>query len=147
MYDGFQGNSCVAGMTCAQGTMWGVVHDEKRSATGRLDAKIEDRDNVGMSEPHIACFVEEGWNFFRCESDVKDFDGNLRLSIDVLCQVDIAELPSPQEADEAVSIDLLAGAVCHSGWSFSDVKSIATCLMSQFHSARSLVDELLVGIH
>src|SRR5205807_4064351 len=101
------------GMALPQCTVWSVVHDDKGSTRGRIDTEIDNRDDMWVLETETSCFVEEGGSLFIGETEVQDLDGNLGVTIDIFGEVDVAESALSEQVEQAVSVDLLARAVCH----------------------------------
>src|SRR5947209_1467899 len=100
-------------MQVADSTVRSIVHHKERSTAGGLDAEVENGDNVWMLQTDVPRFVEEHRYLFRRETDVEDFNGNLRFAIDILGQVDIAKMPLSEQADQMIPVNLFTGAVCH----------------------------------
>lgn len=96
----------------AQSAFRSIVHNQKGSVV--LDAEIKYADDVWMSQAaDCLCFVDKALEVVAGDLRVQDFDGCLRLQIDVFSEVDLGEATFPKEADEAVVSELLREGVTH----------------------------------
>ena len=70
-------------MKCTQGSIWSIVHSEKRNTI--LYTKVEDAYDIWMHETRqSACFGAKFLNAFVGQLSIKYFDSNLRVEMNML---------------------------------------------------------------
>src|SRR6266567_2544365 len=97
--------------------MWRVVHHQK--GTFPVPAKVDDAHDMGMRQASDgARFGEKTLHVPGCQLGVKHFDGDQRLQVDMLAQVDPGEAAPAKQAQDTIVAQLLPCAICHPFTSF-----------------------------
>ncbi len=89
-----------------------VVHHEKGSFP--VPAEVDDAHDMGMRQARDGARLgEKTLHVLGCQLGVQHLDGDPRLQVDMLTQVDLGEAALVKQAQDMIVAQLLSCAICH----------------------------------
>src|SRR5258706_5594805 len=99
-------------MAFAQGTIRGIIYDEVGSAI--LHVKFEYAHDIGVGETgNSSSLGTKVFHIIFIEARMQNFNGGSGIEGDKLTEVNLGKAALPQQADEAVGIQMLSRTRCH----------------------------------
>src|SRR5581483_2568111 len=90
-----------------------IIQHKKGCIYCTIHAKIENRNNMRVPQTKNTRLINETVKLLLAQVDIQNLHGHLRLAMDVLSKIHIAEGALAKQAYQTIVIKLLSRANCH----------------------------------